>query len=60
VPNLDLTAGVGFVAGGPGRRSAEFVIQGKYLFREMPPNGLGVGLVAGFGMDPLAQASDLR
>ncbi|MBA4158595.1 MAG: hypothetical protein H0X65_14135 [Gemmatimonadetes bacterium] len=60
MPNLDLTAGVGFVAGGPGRRSAEFVVQGKYLFREMPPNGLGVGLVAGFGMDPLAQATGER
>jgi hypothetical protein len=56
VPRLEITAGVGFGDGGHGGgRHAEYVLQGKYLFRELAPGGLGVGLVAGLGYDPLSQ-----
>jgi hypothetical protein len=55
VPGLELMAGVGLVDDG-GARRAEYVLQGKYLLRETPEDGLGLGLVAGIGFDPRAQA----
>ncbi|MDQ3606314.1 MAG: hypothetical protein M3418_09060 [Gemmatimonadota bacterium] len=57
---LEITAGVGFVADEDGGRAAEYVLQGKTLFRELQPNGYGVGLVMGIGVDPLAQATGRR
>jgi hypothetical protein len=54
VPNLELSLGVGFVGHGPDARDTEFLVEGKYLFREMAPNRPGIGLVAGFEVDPRA------
>lgn len=54
IPNLELTAGIGFLEHGDGR-DTEYVVQGKYLLRELTPGGFGTGLVAGVGLDPLAQ-----
>lgn len=54
VPRLELTAGIGFVAE-DGSRAAEYVLQGKYLLRELTPDGWGAALVAGLGDNPLSQ-----
>jgi hypothetical protein len=56
VREFELTGGIGFVNDGEGR-STEYVLQGKYLLREMTSNSFGVGVVAGLGYDPLAQVA---
>jgi hypothetical protein len=56
VGNLELSVGVGFVGHGDGRRT-EYVVQGKYLLRELTSDGFGIGLVAGIGYDPLSQVA---
>lgn len=60
IPNLEITAGIGFVDEGGDTRDVEYVVQAKYLFRELRPNDIAFGLVAGFGFDPLAQVTGQR
>jgi len=52
--NLEITAGIGFIPE-TGARSTEYVLQGKALFRELTPNGVGIGAVVGAGFGPLTQ-----
>lgn len=54
--NLEITAGVGFVPE-RGSQVAEYVLQVKALLREAPPGRPGLGVAAGFGLDPQAQAT---
>jgi hypothetical protein len=60
IPNLEITAGIGFVDEGGDTRDIEYVVQGKYLFRELQPNDFSIGFVAGFGFDPLSQITGER
>jgi hypothetical protein len=53
VPNLELTVGLG-VLQDAGQR-LEYVVQGKYLLRDVSPRGVGVAVAAGLGFGPLAQ-----
>jgi hypothetical protein len=52
---LEVTAGVGSIWEEGGNHRAEYVIQGKTLFRDLEEDSFGIGLVAGAGLDPLAQ-----
>jgi len=54
---LEITAGLGSVPGNGGR-SAEHVLEGKALLREMTPGGLGIAAVGGLGFGALAEMSD--
>jgi hypothetical protein len=60
IPNLEITAGIGFVDEDGDTRDFEYVVQGKYIFRELQPNDFAIGLVAGFGFDPLSQVTGER
>jgi hypothetical protein len=55
IPNLEVTAGLGAVETVEGAHDVRYVLQGKTLFRELEPDGFGIGLVGGFGLDPLGQ-----
>jgi hypothetical protein len=59
IRGLELTAGIGYLAV-DGEASAEYVVQAKTVFRELAPGGLGIGLVAGAGIDPLTQVTGGR
>ncbi len=56
IRNLEITVGIGFLAN-DGGRTIEYLLEGKTIFRELETNGFGWGLVAGVGVDPLAQVS---
>jgi len=60
VPNLEITAGVGWIDHGEPDREVEWTVEAKYLFREMAPGRFGVGLIAGVGVDPSAGATGDR
>lgn len=60
IPSLEISAGIGFVDEGGDTRDVEYVVQGKYIVRELQPNDVAFGLVAGFGLDPLAQVTGER
>jgi hypothetical protein len=54
VRNLEITAGVGFLPEN-GTHDTEYVLQGKYLLRQLTTGDIGVGVVAGLGFGPLSQ-----
>jgi hypothetical protein len=60
LPNMELTAGVGWIDEGGPDREVEWALEAMYLFREMAPGRVGVGLIAGFGLHPSRQATDER
>jgi hypothetical protein len=57
---LELSLGFGAVADNEAARENKFLVQGKYIFRELAPNRFGYGVVLGAGVDPLAQATGRR
>jgi hypothetical protein len=40
-PRFELTAGIGFLDDHGNGRETEYVVEAKYVFREMQPNGVG-------------------
>jgi hypothetical protein len=56
IRGLELTAGIGYLDA-DGEAGAEYAVQAKTVFRELAPGGLGIGLVAGAGIDPLTQVT---
>jgi hypothetical protein len=59
IRNVELTAGVGQLSSN-GETRTEYVLQAKTILRELRPGGLGIGLVAGAGIDPLTQVTGGR
>jgi hypothetical protein len=53
--NLEITPGIGWVRDFGDGWDLEFVLQGKYVLRELEPNGFGYSLAGGIGLGPLAQ-----
>jgi hypothetical protein len=60
IPGLEIEAGIGFLTGHGNGREMEWVVQGKYLVRETPTNGVGFGVILGFEFDPGADAGGNR
>jgi hypothetical protein len=56
LPNLEVTAGMGWLRDFGDGWHVDYVVQGKYSLRDLEPGGVGVSVVAGAGLGPLAQA----
>jgi hypothetical protein len=56
LPDLEVTAGIGWVRDFDDGWNVDYVVQGKYALRELAANDFGLSLVAGAGLGPVAQA----
>ncbi len=60
IPRVEITPGVGWLADQPPERdNPDYVLQVKALFLDTATAPVGVGLVAGFGLDRLSQVVGL-